>query len=95
MAVFTDFAKSNHLLELLELELELFSFTVWSMNGSACLISNFRENYDTDDDPYYDDDLQGNPLLRRPDDRLKSTDFAVVGGLCVMCHKIQFIEKFS
>ena len=28
----------NHL-ELLELELELFSFTVWSMNGSACLMT--------------------------------------------------------
>ena len=50
------------------------------------MILNFCENYDTNDDPYDDDDdLQGNPLLRRPDDRLKSTDFAVVGSLWDVC----------
>ena len=44
--------------------------------------SIFGKNYHDDENGNDDaDDLQGDPLLRRPYDRLKSTDFAVVGSL--------------
>ena len=48
---------------------------------------NYDDNADDDNGNDDDDDLQGNPLLRRPDDRLKSTDFTIVGSLC---HKIHW-----
>ena len=56
-----------------------FSFCIMMMTWLNNYDDDNGENYDDDADD--DDDLQGNPLLRRPDDRLKSTDFAVVGSL--------------
>ena len=40
-----------------------------------------NDDDDDDDDDDNNDDTQGNPLLSRPDDRLKPTNFAVIGNL--------------